>query len=161
MCTADRISRGFHRLGLLYAAIPVLAGIYDAYESARHFEQQRTIDWLTIVINELLPRLGLSLLLAFFVYNLFRAVGLFVVRLDRVSLAAQATLHRDYGKAARTRSMISYSVSDRSLWLSDFNAGLGHVGSGRRIAPATRSRGSGGFCWGLARTRLPLAAPLL
>src|SRR6188508_662744 len=73
MSTADRISRGFHRLGLIYAAIPVLAGIYDAYESARHFEQQRTIDWLTIVINELLPRLGLSLLLAFFVYNLFRA----------------------------------------------------------------------------------------
>jgi len=126
MCTADRISRGFHRLGLLYAAIPVLAGIYDA-----------------------------------FVYNLFRAVRLFVVRLDRVSLAVQATLHRDYGKAARTRSMVSYSVPDRSLWLSDFNAGLGHVGSGRRIAPATRFRGSGGFCWGLARTRLPLAAPLL
>ena len=47
MRTADRISRGFHRLGLIYAAIPVLAGIYDAYESARHFEQQRTIDWLT------------------------------------------------------------------------------------------------------------------
>ena len=58
---------------------------------------------LTIVINELLPRLGLSLLLAFFVYNLFRAVGLFVVRLDRVSLAVQATLHRDYGKATRTQ----------------------------------------------------------
>ena len=98
MCTADRISRGFHRLGLLYAAIPVLAGTCDAYQSARHFEQQRTIDWLTIVINELLPRLGLSLLLAFFVYGLFRAVGLFVVRLDHVSLAAHATLHTDFGK---------------------------------------------------------------
>ena len=98
MSTADRVSRGFHRLGLLYAVIPVLAGIYDAYEPARHFEQQRTIDWLTIVINELLPRLGLSLLLAFFVYGLFRAAGLFVVRLDRVSLVAHATLHTDYGK---------------------------------------------------------------
>src|SRR4029078_7937790 len=89
---------GFHRLVLLYAAIPVLAGIYDAYELARHFEQQRTIDWLTIVINELLPRRGLSLLLAFFVYGLFRAVGLFVVRLDPLSLAAHAPLHTDYGK---------------------------------------------------------------
>jgi hypothetical protein len=102
MRSADRISRVFHRLGLLYAAIPVLAGIYVAYELARGLEQQRTIDWLTIVINELLPRLGLSLLLAFFVYGLFRAAGLFVVRLDRVSLAAHATLHTDYGKAARS-----------------------------------------------------------
>jgi hypothetical protein len=70
---------------------PVLAGIYAAYEvSCAICEQQRTIDWLTIVINELTwPRLGLSLLLAFFVYGLFRAVGLFVVRLDRVSLVAQ------------------------------------------------------------------------
>jgi hypothetical protein len=59
MRSADRISRVFHRLGLLYAAIPVLAGIYVAYELARGLEQQGTIDWLTIVINELLPRLGL------------------------------------------------------------------------------------------------------
>ena len=50
MRTADRISRVFHRLGLLYAAIPVLAGIYVAYELARGLEQQGAIDWLTIVI---------------------------------------------------------------------------------------------------------------
>ena len=105
MRTADRISRVFHRLGLLYAVIPVLAGIYVAYELARGLEQQRTIDWLTIVINELLPRLGLSLLLAFFVYGLFRAAGLFVVRLDRVSLAAHAILHTAYGKSARPQGV--------------------------------------------------------
>ena len=105
MRSADRISRVFHRLGLLYAAIPVLAGIYVAYELARGLEQQRTIDWLTIVINELLPRLGLSLLLAFFVYGLFRAAGLFVVRLDRVSLAAHAILHTAYGKSARPQGV--------------------------------------------------------
>jgi hypothetical protein len=101
MRAADRISRVFHRLGLLYAAIPVLAGIFVAYELARGLEQQGTVDWLTIVIDELLPRLGLSLLVAFFVYGLFRAAGLFVVRLDGVSLALQATLHTDYGKTAR------------------------------------------------------------
>ena len=105
MRTADRISRVFHRLGLLYAAIPVLAGIYAAYELARGLKQQGTIDWLTIVINELLPRLGLSLLLAFFVYGLFRAAGLFVVRLDRVSLAAHAILHTAYGKSARPQGV--------------------------------------------------------
>jgi hypothetical protein len=103
MSTADRISRVFHRLGLLYAAIPMMAGVYVAYELARGLEQQGTIDWLTIVINELLPCLALSLLLAFFVYGLFRAAGLFVVRLDRVSLAAHATLHTDYDKVARTQ----------------------------------------------------------
>ena len=112
MRTADRISRVFHRLGLLYAVIPVLAGIYVAYEYeyvayqlARGLKQQGTIDWLTIVINELLPRLGLSLLLAFFVYGLFRAAGLFVVRLDRVSLAAHAILHTAYGKSARPQGV--------------------------------------------------------
>jgi hypothetical protein len=101
MRAVDRISRVFHRLGLLFAAIPVLAGIYVDYELARGLEQQGTVDWLSIVIDELLPRLGLSLLVAFFVYALFRAAGLFVVRLDGVSLAAHATLHTDYGKTSR------------------------------------------------------------
>jgi hypothetical protein len=83
MSTTQRISRGFHRLGILYAAIPVLAGVYDAYEVAAHYlEQKQTIDWLV-------PRLGLALILAFVVYALFRAAGLVLVRLHCVALATQ------------------------------------------------------------------------
>jgi hypothetical protein len=43
------MSRGFYWLGLLYAAIPVLACAYDAYEvAATELEQQHAINWLTI-----------------------------------------------------------------------------------------------------------------
>jgi hypothetical protein len=86
MSTTQRISRGFHRLGILYAAIPVLAGVYDAYEVAAHYlEQKQAIDWLAIFV----PRLGLALILAFVVYALFRAAGLVLVRLHCVALATQ------------------------------------------------------------------------
>ena len=80
------ISRGFHRLAVLYAAIPVLAGIYDAYEVAAHYsERQQPIDLLAIF----LPRLGFSLILAFVVYALFRAAGSVLVWLHRVAVATQ------------------------------------------------------------------------
>jgi hypothetical protein len=86
MSTSQRISRGFHRLGLLYAAIPVLAGVYDAYQVAAHYlEQQQAINWLTIFV----PRLGLALILAFVVYALFRAAALVLVWLHGVALSAQ------------------------------------------------------------------------
>jgi hypothetical protein len=88
MDTSQGISRGFHRLGLLYAAIPVLAGVYDAYElAADYLEQQHAINWLAIFV----PRLCLALILAFVVYALFRAAGSVLVRLHRVALAAQPT----------------------------------------------------------------------
>jgi hypothetical protein len=81
-------SRSFHRLGLLYAAIAVLAGAYSAYEvAATELERQNAVNWLTIF----LPRLSLALLLAFVVYGLFRAAGSVLVRLHGVALAAQPT----------------------------------------------------------------------
>jgi hypothetical protein len=81
-------SRSFNRLGLLYAAIPMLAGAYNAYEVATtELERQHTVNWLTIFV----PRLSLALILAFVVYGLFRAAGSFLVRLHGVALSAQPT----------------------------------------------------------------------
>jgi hypothetical protein len=86
--SAQRVSRGFHRLGVLYAAIPVLAAAYDAYEVATiELQRQHTINWLTIFV----PRLGLALVLALLVYGLFRAAGSLVERLHGVAVAAQPT----------------------------------------------------------------------
>jgi hypothetical protein len=48
-------SRSLHRLGLLYAAIPVLTSVYDGYEVATtHLEQQRAINWLEIFVPRLI-----------------------------------------------------------------------------------------------------------
>ena len=53
--SADSIRRGFGRLGLLYAAIPVLAAPYDAYKAAVHdLEHQQAAKCLTICINEVM-----------------------------------------------------------------------------------------------------------
>ena len=66
------MSRGFYWLGLLYAAIPVQACVYDAYEvAATELERQHAINWLTIFV----PRLSLGLILAFMVYGLFWVAG--------------------------------------------------------------------------------------
>jgi hypothetical protein len=77
-------SRNFHRLGLLYAAIPLVAGAYSAYEVATTaLERQHAFDGLTIFV----PRLSLALILAFTVYGLFRAAGSVLERLHGVALA--------------------------------------------------------------------------
>jgi hypothetical protein len=65
-------SRRFHGRGLFYAAIPVLAGAYSAYEVATNqLERQHAINWMTIFV----PRLGFAFVLALLVYGLFRAAG--------------------------------------------------------------------------------------
>ena len=82
------MSRNLHHLGLLYAAIPVLASVYNGYEAATaHLDQKHAIDWLGIFA----PRLSLALILAFIVYGLVRAADSFLVRLHGVALAAQPT----------------------------------------------------------------------
>jgi hypothetical protein len=99
MSTAEKINRRFHRLGLLYASVPVLAGVYAAYEVATHgLQQQHAINWRDIFIDGVLRRLSLTLLIAFVVYCLLRVVGSVVLRLDRVSSVADTTLHVDYRK---------------------------------------------------------------
>jgi len=81
-------SHGFHRLGLLYAAIPVLAAAHDGYEvSTQASKQHHPIDLVTIFM----PRLVLGLILAFVVYGFFRAIGSILMRLHGVALAAQPT----------------------------------------------------------------------
>ena len=81
------MSRGRgHQLGLLYAAIAVLAGAYAAYdEIAAELERQHAVNYFTIFI----PRLALALIIGALVYGLFRAIGSFLVRLHRTALAAQ------------------------------------------------------------------------
>jgi hypothetical protein len=89
------------RLGLLYAAMPVLGAAYG------FFEQQQAIDWLTNsmkevslpLMKEILP-FSLPLILALVIYGLIRVAGSVLERLNGVSLAAHATLHTNYGKAS-------------------------------------------------------------
>jgi hypothetical protein len=81
-------SRRFHGRGLLYAAIPVLAGAYSGFEVATAaLERQHTVNRLTIFV----PRLSLAFVLGLMVYGLFRAVGSLLKRLHGVALAAQPT----------------------------------------------------------------------
>jgi hypothetical protein len=93
MSTAQRF-----RLGLFYAAIPVLGAAYGVFEQGV-FEQQRAIDWLTYSMEEVAP-LSIPLILALVVYGLFRAAGSVLERINGVSLAAHTTLHTNYGKAS-------------------------------------------------------------
>jgi len=81
------VSLGFHRLGLLFSAVPLLAGVYSAYEVANRDQAQH--DTLAIFVNSLVPRLSLALVLSFAVYWVFRAAGTALLQLDRVSIAAQ------------------------------------------------------------------------
>jgi len=75
-----------HQLGLLYAAIAVLAGTYAAYdEVAVELERHHSVNYFTIFM----PRLALALIIGVLVYGLFRVVGSFLVRLHGTALAAQ------------------------------------------------------------------------
>ncbi len=78
MSTHRRESHGFHRLRLLLAAMPLLAGVYEAYAAENAF------------FSELMLRLPLALIMAIVVYGLVSVVGAVLLRLDRVTVAAQA-----------------------------------------------------------------------
>jgi hypothetical protein len=73
----------------LYAALPVLAGVWDASETWAHHANKTALDWLAIFV----PRLGLALILALIVYGLFVAARAGLARLNGVALAAQPTWH--------------------------------------------------------------------
>ena len=72
------------RLRLLLAAMPLLAGVYEAYEAANPGFEPSTFGL------ELARRLPLALLLAIAVYCLFGIVSAVLLRLHHVSIAAQA-----------------------------------------------------------------------
>jgi hypothetical protein len=118
-------SRSFNRLGLLYAAIPMLAGAYNAYEMATaELERQHTVNWLTIFV----PRLSLALILAFVVYRLFRAAGSFLVRLHGVALAAQPTWQFiTSNSSARLAASAASPVSDSVAASTSRPLPSGHV----------------------------------
>ena len=82
------------RLRLFLAAMPLLAGLNEAFAAAGHdMEHQPGIDWLSAFCNELALRLPLSLILAFTVFALISAAGAFLSRLDGASVSAQAARH--------------------------------------------------------------------
>jgi hypothetical protein len=82
------------RLRLFLAAMPLLAGLHEAFTAAgRAPEQQQGIDWLSTFCSELALRLPLSLILAFAVFALISAAGAFLSRLDGASVSAQAARH--------------------------------------------------------------------
>jgi hypothetical protein len=81
--------RGFHRLGLFLAAMPLLAGVYEALASPA-LEHQQVIAWLPTFVRKLALRLPLSIILALVVYGLVTAVGAVLLRLHNSSIAAQA-----------------------------------------------------------------------
>jgi hypothetical protein len=81
--------RRINRLGLVYAAIPVLAGVWDASETWAHHANKSVLDWLAIFA----PRLGLALLLALVVYGLFVAARSALARLNGIALAALPSWH--------------------------------------------------------------------
>ena len=77
-------SRGPHRLRLLSAAMPLLAGVYEAYEAASPGLK------VSNFFVELARRLPLALSLAIAVYCLVSIVSAVLLRLHRVSIAAHA-----------------------------------------------------------------------
>ena len=79
------------RLRLFLAAMPLLAGLHEAFAAAgRAMEQQPSVDWLSTFCNELALRLPISLILAFAVFVLVSAGSAFLSRLHGASGAAQA-----------------------------------------------------------------------
>jgi hypothetical protein len=78
-----------NRRALFYAAIPVLAGIWDASAAWAHHANRSALDWLAIFA----PRIGFALILALVVYGLFVAARSALARLNGVALAAQPTWH--------------------------------------------------------------------
>jgi len=78
-----------NRRGLFYAAIPILAGVWDASEAWTHHANRSALDWLAIFA----PRLGFAFILGLIVYGLFLAARAGLARLNGVALAAQPTWH--------------------------------------------------------------------
>jgi hypothetical protein len=82
------------RIRLFLAAMPLLAGVHEAFAAAgRALEQHQGIDWLSTFCSELALRLPISLILAFAVFALISAAGAFLSRLDGASVSAQAARH--------------------------------------------------------------------
>ena len=81
MRLSGRGERGFN-WPALFASIPLLAAVYDAYDAPNHsFAQQYLAD--------LAPRLAIALIVALIVYAVASALRILVLRLNRVSDVAQ------------------------------------------------------------------------
>jgi hypothetical protein len=82
------------QLRLFLAAMPLLAGLHEAFTAAgRHVEQQQGIDWFSTFCGEAAVRLPISLVVAFAIFALVSAAGALLLRLDGASVSAQAARH--------------------------------------------------------------------
>lgn len=103
----DMQRRGFHRLRLFLAAMPLLAGVYEAYARASPaLEHQQVIAWLPTFVGKLALRLPLAIILALFVYGLVTVVYAFLLRLHHASIAAQAARNKIELSRPRTRPIL-------------------------------------------------------
>jgi len=85
---------GFKQLRLLLVAMPLLAGVYEAYDAAsRDLEHEPVVAWSITFVEKLATRLPLTLILVFVVYGLVSVVGAVLWRLHGTSIAAQAARH--------------------------------------------------------------------
>jgi hypothetical protein len=87
------------RLRLFLAAMPLLAGVHEAFAAASRDPLQQGIVWFSAFCNELAIRLPLSLILALTVFALIGAAAAFLSRLDGASVSAQAARHDAVPKA--------------------------------------------------------------
>ena len=97
--------------------MPLLAGMYEAYAAASSgsSKHQHLITWLTNFVTELATRLPLTLILAFIVYVLVTLLGAIFLRLNGVSVAAQAARYaiersrpNNFSSAAARRFTANY-----------------------------------------------------
>lgn len=85
---------GFKQLRLLLVAMPLLAGVYEAYEAAsRNSKHELVIARLVSFVDELATRLPLMLILAIVVYGLVSVVGSVLWWLNGASIAGRAARH--------------------------------------------------------------------
>jgi hypothetical protein len=78
------------QLRLFLAAMPLLAGLQEAFVAASHDVEQQGIDWLGTFCSEVALRVPISLILAFAIFALVSAAGALLLRLDGASVSAQA-----------------------------------------------------------------------
>jgi hypothetical protein len=116
------------RLRLFLAAMPLLAGLHEAFTAAgRDVGQQQGIDWLSTFCSELALRLPLSLILAFTVFALISAAGAVLSRLDGASVSAQAARH-DIDLSENTPVV---PIPNRMEWVTRRASGLRSFQLGR------------------------------
>jgi hypothetical protein len=113
-------------LRLFLAAMPLLAGLHEAFTAAGRHAEQQGIDWFSIFCGEAAVRLPIALILAFAIFALVGAAGALLLKLGGVCVSAQAARHSiDLKKITRavTNPMQRESATRRVSGLRSFQLG--------------------------------------